>query len=473
MRIALAVVISLAAFLPSNITQPKPPSGGEGPQDSMEKRVAALLDQLRSDEIERRDAAAKALVALGEPALAFLEKAAAAPSDAEFAARLKLVMQRIWRNLPPATPADRLKLRSRRLEAALGGKTVEDAILAALAWLARHQDADGGWRVTGFTELCEKAGCPNVGSADYDTGVTALAVLAFLGAGYSPSSKEELADPSDPKKKWKPGEVVKRGLARLRVKQLKNGCVGDSDLKFIYAHAAATLALSEAAAMTGAAEDKEAARKAVDYLLDARNPLSAWRYSHRSGNSDTSVTGWCVAALHGATQAKLWAPDKDVKDAVIGWMDRVTTPPSLRAGYNGAGTGKVFVPGKNADFAHHEAMTAISILSRKLFAPDDKESEKLDDGVKLLLRDRPENKPNMIDSYYWFWASLAVHRIDGSAGEQWLKWVEASNQALLSSQFDKGCWHGSWEPGVDRWGFEGGRVAVTALNALTLLTPAR
>jgi hypothetical protein len=79
----------------------------------------------------------------------------------------------------------------------------------------------------------------------------------------------------------------------------------------------------------------------------------------------------------------------------------------------------------------------------------------------------------MIDSYYWFWASLAVHRIDGSAGEQWLKWVVASNQALLSSQFDKGCWHGSWEPGVDRWGFEGGRVAVTALNALTLLTPAR
>ena len=369
--------------------------------------------------------------------------------------------------------ADRLKERSARLAASGSGPSAEDAILAALAWLARHQDADGGWRVTGFTELCEKPGCPNVGCEDYNTGVTSLALLAFLGAGYSPASKEELADPTDPKKKWKPGEAVKKGLARLRVKQLKNGCVGDNDLKFIYTHAAATLALSEAAGMTGAAEDKAAATKALEYLLDARNPLSAWRYAHRSEKSDTSVTGWCVIALHGATQAGLWKPDKDVRDAVLGWMDGVTTPPGLRAGYNGAGTGKVFVPGKNDAFAHHESMTAISVLSRKLLAPDDKESDKLDDGIALLARDPPENKPNLIDSYYWFWATVAVHRVDGPAGPRWRKWIEASNKALLSSQLDKGCMQGSWDPGVDRWGFEGGRVAVTALNALTLLTPAR
>jgi hypothetical protein len=31
-----------------------------------------------------------------------------------------------------------------------------------------------------------------------------------------------------------------------------------------------------------------------------------------------------------------------------------------------------------------------------------------------------------------------------------------------------GCRNGSWNPEVDRWGFEGGRVYATAINALTL-----
>ena len=32
---------------------------------------------------------------------------------------------------------------------------------------------------------------------------------------------------------------------------------------------------------------------------------------------------------------------------------------------------------------------------------------------------------------------------------------------------EAGCANGSWDP-VDRWGFEGGRVYATAINALTL-----
>jgi hypothetical protein len=36
-----------------------------------------------------------------------------------------------------------------------------------------------------------------------------------------------------------------------------------------------------------------------------------------------------------------------------------------------------------------------------------------------------------------------------------------------------GCQVGSWDPSVERWGFEGGRVYATAMNALTLETPSR
>lgn len=81
------------------------------PQDSVEKQVAALLEKIRAEEIEAREAAAKEIIALGEPAIDALEKAAAACGDAETAARLKAVATQIRRNaliVKVAPPAKRV-----------------------------------------------------------------------------------------------------------------------------------------------------------------------------------------------------------------------------------------------------------------------------------------------------------------------------------------------------------------------------
>jgi hypothetical protein len=86
------------------------------------------------------------------------------------------------------------------------------------------------------------------------------------------------------------------------------------------------------------------------------------------------------------------------------------------------------------------------------------------------VQDLPQWKPNKIDFYYWYYASLALFQYDGPDGPYWKKWNEPMKNALVPNQRSKkdGCPDGSWDPETERWGFEGGRVYATAINALTL-----
>ena len=90
-----------------------------------------------------------------------------------------------------------------------GTPQTEDAVRAALKWLAHHQGPDGGWGAETFVNQCTGGRCSGTGDSSYDAGVTGLAVLAFLGAGYIPMSKDEFPDPVDPKRTLKFGETVK------------------------------------------------------------------------------------------------------------------------------------------------------------------------------------------------------------------------------------------------------------------------
>jgi hypothetical protein len=81
------------------------------PQESFDKQVSLLLDRIRAEEVEAREAALKEMIALGEPAIDAIEKAAAACADAETAARLKSTVTQIRRNamiLKVAPPVKRV-----------------------------------------------------------------------------------------------------------------------------------------------------------------------------------------------------------------------------------------------------------------------------------------------------------------------------------------------------------------------------
>jgi hypothetical protein len=347
-------------------------------------------------------------------------------------------------------------------------RATETAVLAALKWLARHQSADGSWGADGFEAQCGGSRCAGRGEKDYDTGVTGLSLLAFLGSGFTHLSRQEYPDPANPDRVLKFGEVVKKGLQWLLSHQDPEGLIGDRGPKYMYNHAIAALALTEGYGMTAAALLKEPAQKAVDFVVAAQNPGKGWRYSAKCGDNDSSVTGWAVMVLKSAELSELVFP-KTAYDGALGWFGEVTDQKGYyEVGYNGPGTGKVFVPGKNESFDGHPAMSAVAVMSR-IFMQKQK-SEPALGASHLLVGDLPEWKPGKIDFYYWYYASLALFQLDGPKGPLWTRWNEPMKVALVPHQRtgNDGCKDGSWDPEVDRWGFEGGRVYATAINALTL-----
>ena len=343
----------------------------------------------------------------------------------------------------------------------------ESAVLAALRWLARHQNADGSWSAEGFNHKCVNGKCSGSGERDYDTGVTSLSLLAFLGAGYTQLSKDEFVDPAVPGLTLRFGDVVKRGVQWLMAQQDPEGCVGERGQKYMYNHAVAALVLSEAYGMTVSQPIREPAQRAITFIVNAQNPGKGWRYSHRSGDNDTSVTGWAVMALKSAEISGLEFPHSAYEGA-LSWLNEATERNGYyRVGYNQAGTGKVFVPGKNEQFSDHPSMSAVAVMSRIFIQ---KKRDPALGAVNHLMADLPAWKPGQVDFYYWYYASLALFQYDGPKGAFWSKWNEPMKSALVPTQKPRasGCENGSWDPSADRWGFEGGRVYAAAINCLTL-----
>jgi len=349
-----------------------------------------------------------------------------------------------------------------------GNDKTENAVVAALKWLAHHQGPDGGWGAESFQSQCTGGRCGGAGERDYDTGVTALSILAFLGAGYSHLSRDEFADPIVPGRVLRFGEVVKKGVKWLMDRQDPEGCIGERGMKYMYNHSVAALALSEAYGMTASQPLKDPAQKAIDFVIAAQNPGKGWRYSAKCGDNDCSVTGWAVMALKSAEISELHFP-KSAYEGALSWFNEATDGTGYyRVGYTGKNTGIVFVPGKNEQSSDHPAMSAVAVMAR-IFMQKRKNEPALG-SVTMLVGDLPEWKTNKIDFYYWYYASLALFQYDGPDGGLWKKWNEPMKNALVPNQHTSksGCKNGSWDSEIDRWGVEGGRVFAVAINALTL-----
>jgi hypothetical protein len=342
-----------------------------------------------------------------------------------------------------------------------GGGGTEDAVRAALRWLARHQSADGSWGAASYSNNCGRGdSCTGWGVSDYDVGVTALSLLAFLGAGYSHLSRDEIRDPQLPGRTLKFGEVVRNGVKWLLARQDAQGCIGPRRGHYMYNHAIGALALSEAYGMTNAGPLAGPAQKAIDYLVLAQNYGKGWRYTEDCGDNDTSVTGWAAMALKSADLAGLTFP-KESYDGVRNWLDEVTETAYGRAGY----TRK---PSANAR-ERWLSPTAIAIMSR-IFIDKNRSDARLSNGCDQLLLMKPVWQDTRIDFYYWYYASLALFQFDGPDGAKWRAWNENMKSALVKNQLaaPAGCRSGSWDP-LDIWSRAGGgRVYATAINALTL-----
>ena len=341
-------------------------------------------------------------------------------------------------------------------EAGGGGQGTERAVELGLDFLARHQSADGSWSLHGFGV---GRGYANPGHAQMhsNTAGTGLALLSFLGAGYTHTD-------------GKYRSVVSRGLEYLLAHQKPDGDLylpldSQSSINvWLYSHGIASIALGEAYGMTRDAHLAEPAQRALDFIVAAQSPEEGgWRYSPRRG-SDTSVSGWQLMALKSGELAGLRVPNKTYA-AVSRWLDHAQ-------GAGGNPSRYAYRPLSSQPHQREPSrvMTAESLLMRQYLGWQ-RSNVNMIEGAQWLRENLPTidvRYPQERDAYYWYYATQVMFQMQG---DYWRQWNDQLRPTLLSNQVATGPLAGSWspdEPVPDRWGQWGGRIYVTSLHLLML-----
>ena len=327
----------------------------------------------------------------------------------------------------------------------------ETAVAGALDWLAKAQSNDGRWDadVYGAGRETKTLGHDRRGAgAQADTGVTSLALLAFLGSGETHLSGRHR-------------ETVQQGLEFLLASQARDGSLaGNAELfAAMYCHGIATLALGEAYALSGDDRLLPGLQRALQFTIEAQSAAGGWRYekpatfalrrpNQAADPGDMSQFGWQLMALKSAELGGLPMP-------IATRVKMVRFLQSCSIGKNRGLAG--YRPGDRAS----RTMTAEGLVCRYFLDAENSPSA-LDEGATYVMEERPNRQsPNY---YYWYYATLAMFQ---RQGEDWQRWNAALQAELLARQRWDGDAAGSYDPD-DLWGGYGGRVYSTALATLSL-----
>lgn len=310
----------------------------------------------------------------------------------------------------------------------------EEAVELALRWLAHHQRANGSWSF-------DLDGAPCNGRCDNPrdnpdqlpappTAATGLALLAFLGAGYTHHSGPYT-------------EEVRQGLYYLRERMQPAALGSDLQMGSMYGHGIATLAIAEAASMTGDRELRLQAEELTKFILAARHPTQGWGYTPGSPG-DITLTGWQAMALLGAKRLEIVMPS-DIFASVKTYVDSLSPDEGIHFGYR--------------EPAKAPTPTAIGLtLQLYLGRPPDHPQQRL--GLEAMLAAGP--KPNNV--YHNYYATLALFHARHAG---WDQWHVPLRQHLIETQERQGHEAGSWHF-RDHYGDVGGRLYTTAMCAMIL-----
>ncbi len=258
----------------------------------------------------------------------------------------------------------------------------EDVCLASLRWLLNHQNADGSW---------------GDGTASIDgllvskPGITGLAVLSMLGAGYSHLSKDTYDGLCM-------GDAVRNGLRWLMADQREDGMFRSS--RGGLDHAVGAQALSEAYGLTGSNLFKEKAQASIDALVALRIQDGSW--------GDPTTTFWAADTFFSAELSGLEFP-RTVYDGLCAHYDRRGAPDA------------------------GELINRIQIQK-------DKAHPVVRDLAATLTDALPDAGRPLHDIYV---RSRGVFQFDGPDGPFWKKWNEPFKRSVLSRQRPDGSWPGA------------------------------
>ena len=346
---------------------------------------------------------------------------------------------------PPGELPDIYRLRmapDRETQARQRGASDESeaAVKAALEWLGSTQQSDGRWIPSQYgagTERHVAGRDRQAAGSQAETGVSGLALLAFLGAGNTHRDGQ-----------YK--DNVRRGLEFLLRSQRADGNLDGPATPFarMYCHAMAGIALAEAYGLTSDERLREPVRKAVQYTVSAQNATSGgWRYLP-GDPGDTSLHGWQLMLL---------------KSAELGG---IPTPPNTRNGMirylRGAASGthgglSSYRPGERVS----RPMTAEALVCWQFLGiPRDHPATR--EAGDYILGELPGS--GQVNLYYWYYGTMGMYQM---GGDYWQRWNAAMQKALVQTQRKDGPMAGSWDSNTV-WGGYGGRIYTTAVAALTL-----
>jgi len=325
-----------------------------------------------------------------------------------------------------------------------GTAASEAAVEAALNWLAKNQNPAGFWDAdahgAGQVKTDENGTDRRNAGKTADSGVTALAVLAFHGAGYT-------------RDEGPPTRTVDRALTWLVANQRDDGYLGGTAANFekMYCHGMATYALAEAYGMRSDPADDRLRRpleKAVGYIAAQQGADGGWRYAPGQAG-DMSMFGWQLMALRSADIAGVPVPPAAKTKAIRFLKDRSLGESGGLAAYLAI------------DPQPTPSMTAEALFCKQMLGITRSNPASVE-AVAYLLETAPRR--SKLDLYYWYYGTLAMYQYGGPA---WEKWNAALRDLLVAEQVKDGAAAGSWEP-RDAWGPYGGRVYSTAVAALSL-----
>ncbi len=315
-----------------------------------------------------------------------------------------------------------------------GGKDTEDAVDRALKWIAAHQMPDGGWHFD--LQKCPSCAgqCSHSGEMEDRCGATSMALLPFLGRGYThregPYKKQVEAGI---------GFLVKMALDGRGKAYNKGGN--------LYSQGLAGIALSECYAMSQDGRLAAPTQYVLDFIMAAQDPVGGgWRYSPKQPG-DTSAVGWQIMALKSGNMAYLSVNPLTIKKAVE-FLDSVQ-------GDEYGGTYGYTGPGQRA------GTSAVGLLCR-MYLGWKKDHQGIQEGAAIIAKRGPTN-----DLYYNYYATQIMHHMEG---DMWIAWNAKMKDLLLKNQATKGHEVGSWHEGVNggHGAHKAGRLYCTALSTMIL-----
>jgi hypothetical protein len=297
-----------------------------------------------------------------------------------------------------------------------GSGGTESSVSKGLTWLKKHQNADGSW---------------GEGSSRIPA-LTALATLAFLAHGETPSSQEY-------------GSCVLKAIKKLIEygnNPDANGLIKNSGRG--YGHAMVAYALSEAYSLTKIPMLEEPMNRTISRIIAGQNSLGSYNYQFNNSSykdtgkprCDLSLAGWNYQALKAAFTAGCTV--KGLGVAIENGVKGIQ-----KVHFTGEGFAYKSANGRGGGGT--PTMTSVGVLCLQLLG-EGKSKEALaglkyvetaDNGAWLKC-DWQAGRDNSL--YQWYYQTQALFQGYSGTGGTWDKWNVEFQKAIMKEQESDGHW---------------------------------